>query len=471
MPPRRWARRLERICCTLGTYVPVAFVYGMTTWAVWVVIVIGGAEPESRWRGTPSSVVGLALYLLLNWSYTTAVFTSPGSTTTDDGYGLLPTAAARPPASSLTVKSSNGQVRFCKKCQARKPDRAHHCSSCRRCILKMDHHCPWLATCIGLRNHKAFLLFLIYTTVFSLYAFALSGSWLWSEVVVESARYVDSLMPVNFIVLAVVSGIIGLVVGGFTAWHVLLACRGQTTIECLEKTRYLSPLRRMHQQQALPPTAQRLVDMHANALPGVTRPEEGESSVTMAASADGGCDDVDDDDVVEVDLEAAAPFAGRRHVSYADREREQTRRRYEDYLDEHDSDKLPNAFDLGWRRNLTHLLGPRPSLWLVPICNTTGDGWAWEAGPRWLDARDRLRRERQRQREREISAGWGAAAEGEDEEHRQRRSPSKADRVLGRDPDLYADGTQGVRMQRLSRRGKTLDDELHDLDAVYTGLC
>ncbi|PFH61393.1 hypothetical protein XA68_17505 [Ophiocordyceps unilateralis] len=456
--PRRWARRLERACCTLGTYVPVAFVYGLTTWAIWVVIVIGGAIPESRWRGTPSSLIGLVLYLLLNWSYTTAVFTGPGSTTTEDGYGLLPTASSRPSAASLTVKSSNGQVRYCKKCQARKPDRAHHCSSCRRCILKMDHHCPWLATCIGLRNHKAFLLFLVYTTVFSLYCFAVSGSWLWSEVVVESARYVDSLMPVNFIVLVVLSGIIGLVVGGFTAWHVMLACRGQTTIECLEKTRYLSPLRRMHQQHALPPTAQRLVDIHANALPGVTRPEEGESSVTVAGS-------------VDADMEAdpeALHLASRRQLSYADREREQTRRRYEDYLDEHDSDKLPNAFDLGWRRNLTHLLGPTPALWLLPICNTTGDGWVWEAGPRWLDARERLRRERQRQREREINAGWGAPENGDENEHgnedQQLRAPSKADRVLGRDPDLYADGTQGVRMQRLSHRGKTLDDELHDLD-------
>ena len=34
-------------------------------------------------------------------------------------------------------------VRFCDKCKAIKPDRAHHCSVCGRCVLKMDHHCPW----------------------------------------------------------------------------------------------------------------------------------------------------------------------------------------------------------------------------------------------------------------------------------------------------------------------------------------
>ena len=36
---------------------------------------------------------------------------------------------------------------------------------------------------------------------------------------------------------------IGLVLTGFTGWHISLAVRGLTTIECLEKTRYLSPLR------------------------------------------------------------------------------------------------------------------------------------------------------------------------------------------------------------------------------------
>ena len=30
----------------------------------------------------------------------------------------------------------------CKRCAAFKPIRAHHCSICGRCVVKMDHHCP-----------------------------------------------------------------------------------------------------------------------------------------------------------------------------------------------------------------------------------------------------------------------------------------------------------------------------------------
>lgn len=29
----------------------------------------------------------------------------------------------------------------------------------------MDHHCPWTGNCVGLYNHKYFILFLFYATV------------------------------------------------------------------------------------------------------------------------------------------------------------------------------------------------------------------------------------------------------------------------------------------------------------------
>ncbi|KAF4120687.1 palmitoyltransferase ZDHHC2/15/20 [Geosmithia morbida] len=477
MTARRCARRMERVCCTTAKYMPLGFVYGLTSWGMWVVAKVGLAgSAKQPWLGKWSTAFGLLLYVLLNWSYTTAVFTPPGSTTDDNGYGLLPTEAsgAENGATSYTVKS-NGEFRYCKKCQARKPDRAHHCSTCRRCVLKMDHHCPWLATCVGLRNYKAFLLFLIYTSVFCMYAAVVAGTWVWSELL-DSAEYIDSLAPVNFVMAAVVGGIISIVVGAFTSWHIMLACRGQTTIECLEKTRYRSPLQRAYRQAHDPanrmaPAARQLVDFHANAIPGVTRPEEGEEGRSSFQRQ-------------EQSPYEAGPETGTR-MSYADMERERSRRRYEEYLDEQDSDKLPNVFDHGWRANLRHLFGPTPLLWFVPVCNTSGDGWYWEASPRWLEARDRLRAEREQQRLREVNAGWGPSYDDDDVGNdvdddsvarvngaRPSNGSTKADRILGRDPNLYADRTQdAVPMKRLSsgphrHRYRTVDDELAEIDGV-----
>jgi palmitoyltransferase len=34
---------------------------------------------------------------------------------------------------------------FCHYCSKPKSPRAHHCRSCRKCILDMDHHCPFVS--------------------------------------------------------------------------------------------------------------------------------------------------------------------------------------------------------------------------------------------------------------------------------------------------------------------------------------
>ncbi|ATY58876.1 Zinc DHHC-palmitoyltransferase [Cordyceps militaris] len=55
--------------------------------------------------------------------------------------------------------------RWCSKCAAPKPPRAHHCRHCRRCVPKMDHHCPWTGNCVSMTTFPHFVRFLVYANL------------------------------------------------------------------------------------------------------------------------------------------------------------------------------------------------------------------------------------------------------------------------------------------------------------------
>lgn len=419
----------------------------------------------SWWRALTScagaffGTLGFVLYVLALWSYTYAVFTKPGSPlgnvreahSTDTpvlipsqkhGYSHLPTTEASL-GTSITTKE-NGGDRYCKKCQCKKPDRTHHCSSCNSCVLKMDHHCPWLANCLGLYNYKAFVLFLIYTSLLCILSFGVSFHIVYTEVFADSetdrenapedaprkyptGEFGSDLTPVNWILLIVVSGVIGLVLTGFTIWHIILCTRNMTTIESMEKVRYTAPSLRT----GIPPPGAQLVNNNR---------------------------------------------------SEANRERQHEFDRYNNYLLEESSKKLPHAFNLGRSRNIAQVFGGRDKwhLWLFPMFTGTGDGWNWETSQVWKDAVEVLQVERdqrlQDQTARERAAGWGYDASEERNWNNNpnpqglikhaggQRSLNKADIMLGKAPKYRDIDSVPMRNLKPNRPMGLYDDISSDED-------
>lgn len=134
--------------------------------------------------------------------------------------------------------------RWCRKCWAPKPERTHHCSTCGRCVLKMDHHCPWIGSkCVGHRTYPAFLHFLGSITLLALYIAVLSLSSL--TFAFQHPLSIDEVTPVHELFLAAYGLIFAFVIGSFLCYHIYLVATNQTTLEHTHQfmlLRHLPPL-------------------------------------------------------------------------------------------------------------------------------------------------------------------------------------------------------------------------------------
>ncbi|XP_050209548.2 probable protein S-acyltransferase 15 [Mercurialis annua] len=119
----------------------------------------------------------------------------------------------------------------CEKCCTYKPPRAHHCRSCRRCVLRMDHHCLWINNCVGYRNYKAFFILILFATAASIYS---------TVMIISSVFHKNRDFGRIFYlkIFYIVSGamMIGLsaTLGTLLGWHIYLITHNMTTIEYYE---------------------------------------------------------------------------------------------------------------------------------------------------------------------------------------------------------------------------------------------
>lgn len=131
----------------------------------------------------------------------------------------------------LHEAKQTGERRFCKWCQTYKPDRCHHCRTCGRCVLKMDHYCPWVANCIGFRNHKYFFLLVFYAMLNCAFIVGTMSETCY-KAAFEEMPFKRRFMIVFAMTLVVMMCVL---LTAFFGFHVWLMCRGATTIEFCEK--------------------------------------------------------------------------------------------------------------------------------------------------------------------------------------------------------------------------------------------
>jgi len=155
----------------------------------------------------------ISIFLMINiiFNYVSVIRTDPGTT---------------PSTLSLYDYESAPyeQPKVCKKCQRIKPPRAHHCTICKKCVLKMDHHCPWVMNCVGHQNHKFFVLFLLWLWIACMYIAALSAPLMFT---IFSGTEPDVPLLLTF----VLTGCFSIVLIGFVGFNLYLVATGQTQLE------------------------------------------------------------------------------------------------------------------------------------------------------------------------------------------------------------------------------------------------
>lgn len=232
-----------------GLTVPAVLVTLLACWSYYAILIKGvlnvGYTGYTQLTLTILSVLITLTFSLMMFTYYQVIIRGPGSPL-DYPQLVIPSHIeslnrdeVNPPfeiRNSLMIKNDGG-YRYCSKCLVWKPDRSHHCSSCEKCILRMDHHCPWFGCCIGNNNHKSFIQFLLYSLLYIVVIMWISG-WIMVQIFVYDKWDISEVFNLNLLLvffLSCVFFLCVLVFSGFTIYQVLV---NRTTIESYEKQKY-----------------------------------------------------------------------------------------------------------------------------------------------------------------------------------------------------------------------------------------
>ncbi|XP_061368318.1 protein S-acyltransferase 11 [Gastrolobium bilobum] len=154
----RW-RVLRDRCFVSVVIIFMLFVIFGGVWAIYPVLF-----SISLLLGSFHSIITAILSIATISSFSLAAFRCAG-TPPNILWGSYPTVG----------KGDLENYTFCHYCLKPKSPRAHHCRSCRKCILDMDHHCPFIGNCVGAANHRNFIAFLISAVLSTIYVSIMSA--------------------------------------------------------------------------------------------------------------------------------------------------------------------------------------------------------------------------------------------------------------------------------------------------------
>jgi len=128
--------------------------------------------------------------------------------------------------------------RHCPECKIIRPPKGKHCKHCNHCVEVFDHHCPYAGVCVGNGNYLFFCLLLLsgiisstYVSIFSVWF--LKDNWPAGHQNWKGLKF----QLIIALILTVVCGLIFLLIGHLSLYHVFIVVKGQTTNERIKSKR------------------------------------------------------------------------------------------------------------------------------------------------------------------------------------------------------------------------------------------
>ncbi|XP_009074540.1 PREDICTED: palmitoyltransferase ZDHHC13 [Acanthisitta chloris] len=140
-------------------YLPTAFLLSSVFWMAmtWFFWFLPDITDRILQLSVMFSTVGFLYYFYKTWK-------------TDPGYIKTSEEERKENIVALAEGGCLDSRTFCTSCLVRKPLRSVHCLACQACVARYDQHSLWIGQCIGVGNHRPYILFLTFLSV--------TGVWL-----------------------------------------------------------------------------------------------------------------------------------------------------------------------------------------------------------------------------------------------------------------------------------------------------
>ncbi|XP_047152470.1 probable protein S-acyltransferase 17 isoform X1 [Vigna umbellata] len=231
-----------------------------------------------RYTSLLAVAVGILLFLLTS-------FSDPGTVNAENVSNYI---------SAYPYDNIIYSEKECSTCKIPKPARSKHCSICDRCVARFDHHCGWMNNCIGEKNTRYFMAFLLWHFLICLYGTVAIGLVLAGRL--RELRVVDILTAVYYgiensfldlapnivqwllgsyntqILLMVFLAIIGMLLAGFFGYHTKLCITNTTTNETFKWQDYIEWQRKLREAKVSAEALKQSIDgIHSEKQPSSSK--------------------------------------------------------------------------------------------------------------------------------------------------------------------------------------------------------